>query len=459
MTQSASHWESAIKRTLSEITSAVEGVLVEAIALTAPAHNVVLVGEHGRPLRDVILWSDQRPAEVAARLSAHYGDAFFARTFVDLGPAWTFPQLVWLSEHEPGFLERVRHVLPAKDYLRWRMTGVVATDSTDAAGTAMYDPRADRWIDELIADAGLCQGALPPIRSATSTGGRLSDQWARYTGLVAGTPVTVGATDTAAELVSIGAVASGSGLIKIASTGTVVTVTDDPLVDRRLLTYPHATDAGWYTLAATSSAGVSHRWLHEEIFATGAGTEDAERDLATVPAGADGLLFLPFLDGERTPYWDPEMRGALLGMRAHHTRAHLVRAAMEGVAMSLRTCTELLERLGVKLDRPVLTGGGLQSPMWRQILLTVLDRSGVTVAPSGPAVGSARLAAVSVNHGRLDAHPFDASLETSLVEPSDNHRITYDELFAVYRDAVVATRDLHLRLGHPPTHVQLPSLT
>jgi xylulokinase len=442
VSQDPHDWADAAARTLRECGAVAkdEGLNVGAIAATAPAHTAVLVGDDGEPLARAILPYDQRCASTAARMQDSYGDRLFDRTFVRLSSSWTLPQLAWLREQAPEVWPRIRHMLVTKDYVSYLLTGNAVTDHSDAAGTAMYDQHRGAWADDLCGDAGLDIGQMPPIHHATDVAGGLTPEWSSITGLAAGTPVIVGATDTAAELYSLGLVTAGTGLVKIASTGTVVAVLEKPRPDPRTLTYPHVLPGLWYTLTATNTAAVAFSWLRETLFAAPHGSPAAtyaEMDAvaSSVPAGAEGVLFLPFLDGERSPYWDPHLRASFLGLSSGHRRPHLSRAVLEGVCFSLRDCRDLLSSLGVKVPRPILTGGGIQSELWRTILASVLGVVGDTATPQGPAIGSAYLAAAAVAgfaSGRDIPTPTPV---LSAVEPRADWRETYDSLYAIYLEA------------------------
>jgi len=436
VTQDAGDWVQAMGSTVRQCVAAVPRLTIGAIGVTAPAHNAVLVGVDGEPLHPVMLWSDARTESVATELRKRYGPDLFATTFAELSPSWTLPQLVWLRRHVPDTYKRIRHVLIGKDYLRYRLTGLVGTDPSDAAGTAMFDQRARTWIEPLCVDAGLTLDQLPPIHCATELAGGLSAEGSILLGLPSGTPVSVGATDTAAELVSIGADRHGSGLVKIASSGVVAAVSEAPHPDRRVLTYPHPIAGCWYTVAATSTAATAYRWLRDTVFPAdrqrGASTYAWMDELASrVPAGAGGVLFLPFLDGERSPYWDRDLRAAFLGVSSASGVGHLCRAVMEGVALSLRSCRDLLDGIGLGKQTPFLGGGGAGSPLWRQILVSVLGAEGYLATPQGPAVGAALLAAAAV--GEAPRSGGGPSLET--VSPNPDWRSTYDRLYATYRTA------------------------
>ena len=343
-------------------------------------------------------------------------------------------------------------MLTQKDWIRYRLTGIALMDPSDAAGTAMVDQASATWLEPVCSDLGLSPAQLPAIVASTTPGGGLTREWARTTGIAAGTPVVVGATDTAAELLSVGAVSPGSALVKIASTGTVVGVSAEPVVDRKLLTYPHPVPGQWYTLAATNTATVAYQWLRETVFAAPAAApavtyEDINRRASRVAAGSDGVLFLPFLEGERTPYWDPHLRGAFLGLSSAHRRDHLARAVLEGVAMALRGCRDVMEEAGLPIDRPHLAGGGTSSRLWRAILVSALGRAGVIAEPQGPAVGAAIMALAAGATSASQILERIPAPRTRRVEPVKEWISTYDELYHVYGLAAEAVGEVSHRLS------------
>jgi xylulokinase len=459
VTQDGRDWLRAVRTVLSECAGAADGMHIAGLSLTAPAHVAVLSGPDGEPLARSLLAFDGRPVQTAARMRAEYGPQFFESTFVELSAGWTLPQLAWLRERQPQIWPRIRWMLTQKDWIRYRLTGEALIDASDAAGTAMVDQASRSWLLSVCADVGLGSQVLPPIASSTAPGGALTAAWARATGIPTGTPVVVGATDTAAELVSVGALADGASLVKIASTGTVVGVSARPKAHRRLLTYPHAVPGQWYTLAATNTAAVAYHWLRETVFAAldhGPATTyaDMDRRASRVPAGSEGVLFLPFLEGERTPYWDPQLRGTFLGLSTAHRREHLARAVLEGVALALRGCRDVVEAAGLPVSTPFLAGGGVGSHLWREILVSCLGRPAVLAEPQGPAVGAAILAATS---GAASAEEVRARVprpRLTRMEPRGDWVSTYDALHATYRDAVEAVTETSHRLasmaGEPP---------
>ena len=437
VTQDAEDWLGATERSLRTLaaTAAAAELTIEALAATAPAHTMVLLGKDSRPVARPILPYDTRSAGVAERILATSGPGIFDRTFVRVGPSWTLPQLVWFRESSPEAWARVHMALSTKDFITYALTGARSTDASDAAGTALYDQRAGHWAEDICGEAGVSLSQLAPILPATGTAGRVTRAWGTRTGIPAGTPVAVGATDTACELLSLNITRPGDGLVKIASTGTVVAVLDQPRPDPRIMTYPYL-DGGWYMVAATNAAASAYQWLRGALF--GAHADEpwetyAQMDLVAsgVRPGSDGMLFLPFLTGERSPHWDSELRAAFLGVSAAHDRSHFCRAVLEGVAFSLRECRDLLASLGVVVPGPYFTGGGAQSHLWRTILASILRTPGRLVAPQGPAIGAAMLAAASVQ-GTMPV----AKGETVTIEPDATWVDTYERVYQIYGDAV-----------------------
>jgi xylulokinase len=449
-------WTRSLAQVLSEIRQQADDLhlTVEALAPTAPAHATVLVDDRGEPLERVIMPYDTRSVEVAEDLDRRLGPAAFERTFARLGPSWTLPQLAWMRSLSPGFWPRIRYALATKDYVGQRLTGAVATDPTDAAGTALYDQRAGKWIGELCLEAGLRVDQLPPILPPDTRLGGVTKEWAAATGLAEGTPVAVGCTDTAAELLSLDATAAGRSLVKIASTGTVVVVIGEPKPDPRVLTYPHCVPGLWYVMTATNSAATAYQWLRGLEFADREDESSIYRGMdemaSSIPPGSDGLLFLPFLTGERSPYWDSRLRAAFLGVSAAHGQSHFARAVLEGVCLSLRDCRDLLSSLAVELQSPFLTGGGATSGLWRSILASVLGVPGIVADPQGPAVGVAILAARAVG---VEVRVPRDELE---VVPVPDWVAAYDRLYPIYKDAARDVRELSHRLQAqteaPPPH-------
>ena len=270
--------------------------------------------------------------------------------------------------------------------------------------------------------------------------GRLSAEWAGRMGLTAGTPVATGATDTVAELCGLGSLLPGAGLVKVASTGTVVTVTDVPRPDPRWLTYPHAVPGRWASFSVHNTAGTSRTWVESQLSGD---RDELEERAACVPPGSDGLVFLPFLEGERSPYWQGDMRGGFVGLTSGHHRGHLLRAVLEGVACSLRMGRDTLRAGGLPLTaEPYLSGGGMDSPLWRQIVVEVLGTEARHAAGNGPAYGSALIARAMAGGPGLPQHCLG---EVTCVRPDQEAVNRYGERYAVYAQLA----DLFARMSAP----------
>jgi xylulokinase len=367
-----------------------EKTTVAGISITAPAHGAVLVDSDGEPLGPVLAGSDRRPSRVADVLARELGPELYEATWCTPGAGWTLPQLVWLPQSGHVRWDSVRQMLIIKDYLRYRITGELATDPSDAAGTALFDQSRGEWSPGLLQVAHLSADQVPPVRPSTSVAGRVRTDVAAAIGLTPGTPVATGATDTVAELCGLGALAPGSGLVKVASTGTVVAVTAAPCPDGRWLTYPHAAPGRWASFSVHNTAGTSRAWAETQL---GNDRAELERFAAQVPPGADGLVFLPFLEGERSPYWDGKMRGGFIGLTSAHGRGHLMRGVLEGVAFSLRMGRDVMRQGGLPVPKcPYLVGGGMESALWRQVLVDILGTPACHAAGNGPALGSALIA-------------------------------------------------------------------
>jgi len=440
VTQDARDWLRAVRSTIRSCAQAADGRSIDGIGVTAPAHVGVLTDADGNPLARSLLAFDGRPARVVEPLRQRYGDEYFARTFVDLSASWTLPQLVWLREEAPELWPRIRYLLTQKDWIRYQLTGVALIDRSDAAGTGMVDQRAGRWIGEICGDVGLSPHQLPEIVASTASGGTLLRTCARVLGVKSGIPIVVGATDTAAELVSVGASRAGHSLVKIASTGTVVGVSRTPMARSGLLTYPHAVPGLWYTLGATNAAAVAYQWLRETVFARPADVpavayEEMDRCAAAAPAGAGGVMFLPYLQGERTPFWDPRLRAAFLGISSGHTRDHLARAVLEGVAFALRDCSNAVEAAGLPVRHPYLAGGGTSSRLWRRILVSALGQQARLADPQGPAVGAAILAAAIGARTRSDLVRRSPRPSIREVKPNAEWSRRYDAMYPIYQRA------------------------
>ena len=421
-----------------------------AVGISAGAHTQVLTDQEGRVIRPAILWSDQRSAAESEELHRRAGGRIVDIGFNRINPTWTLAQLCWIKRREPEAAARVARLFLAKDYLRHRVTGDWNTDVSDAVGTLMADAARGQWSAELCGLIDWPVDTLPPIVRPDSLVGRVTESAAAETGLVAGTPVVAGSNDTPVEIFGAGAVREGQGAIKLASAGVLFGVTEGPSVNPPVSCYPHVIEGLYFTATGTNSCASSHRWLRDLLFPAPAEEDGfAEMDAlaASVPAGAEGLIFHPYLQGERAPYWDPHLRSHFIGLTLRHGRAHFARALYEGVAFSFR---DLMESLPAETPRPGeirIIGGGARSATWRQIMSDVLGLEICRPAQGEASYGAALIAGVGA--GVFGSLQEAAALGAPIIErcrPDPDRHATYSKLFAIYKEAQAGLAPLDHRL-------------
>lgn len=425
---------------------------VRCVSFSAGAHTPVLTdADHGL-LRPAIMWNDQRSGAEARELQAGHGARILDLALNRATPTWTMPQLMWLTRHEPELVARVRRVYVAKDWLRMRLTGDWHTDTTDAVGTLLWDHAGQRWSGELCAMIGWDPATLPPVVQPTTVVGAVTEAASRACGLPAGTKVICGTSDTSAESYGAGSDRPGAGVVKLATAGTVSIVGEQPRVHPTLINYPFAIPGLWYTISGTNGCASAHRWLRDRFFMRegDSGTAVfAQMDaLATaVPLGAEGLLFHPYLQGERAPYWDPLLRADFVGMTARHERGHFVRALYEGIAFSLRDVLGEFRAQGLDMSEARIVGGGSRSALWRQIVADVLGVRIVLPAVTDASFGAALLAGVATGFfadERAAARHGQAS--RSVHEPDAAAARRYTDLFGLYKETQARLVDINHRL-------------
>jgi xylulokinase len=332
-------------------------------------------------------------------LEAEAGDRIFDITLQPVNPLFTLPQLIWMVENRPHVWEEVDRIRLPKDYVRARLvSGDNFTDSYDATGTQLFDPRRRRWSAELLEMIGWTPKQMPNVRDAANVAGELEPGVAEAIGLRPGTPVVIGSGDSVLEALAVGVVEAGDSLVKLASSGTVIAVSRDPLPSRSIQTYPHVISGRWIGLAGTNSGAETLRWLTEELLGGGRGAslDHVLQRAAEAPPGSEGLLFHPYLSGGRSPQWNPEMRGQYTGISERHGSSHLARATMEGVVFALLHAAEAADRAGHRRETIRLIGGGAASDLWAQIVADVFGSPVERVPGSAPARGAALLAGIGI---------------------------------------------------------------
>lgn len=449
----AAWWAGALAALAALGARAPAGALARAVAvgLSGQMHSSVFLDRAGAVIRPALLWCDGRTTAECAEVTAAVGGEAGLRDLV-ANPAlegFTLPKVLWLRRHEPAAYARLATVLLPKDYLRYRLTGALATEPSDASGTLMYDVAGGRWSEGLLGAVGVPAALLPSLGGSVEVLGRVTAEAAARTGLRAGTPVVGGGADNACGAAGVGAVAPGAAVASWGTSGTVLATTAEPLVDPglRAHTFAHVAPGGWYVMGVVLSAGGAFAWYRDQLARDVADAPDADARLdaeaASVAPGADGVTFLPYLQGERTPHRDAALRGAFFGLSLAHTRAHVTRAVLEGVAFAMRDALGVLRGLGLAGGGPgdaplLLTGGGARSAFLQQLQADVY---GAPVAAAGrdegPAYGAALLALVGAGAyadlGAAAGAAFADAGRDVAARPAPDARAAYDAAYARFR--------------------------
>jgi xylulokinase len=407
----------------------VSGRDIQGIGLSGQMHGLTMLDKDNRVIRPALIWCDQRSQTVGR-------EQVVKHTANPVLTGFTLPKLLWVREHEPRNFERLHKMLLPKDYVRFRLTGDFATEVSDASGTSLFNVVERRWSSELASALGLDASILPKVYESPEITGRVSESAAKATGLHAGTPVVGGGGDQAASAVGNGVVEPGFVSCTLGTSGVVFAHMEKVAYDPtgRVHTFCHAVPGKWHVMGVTQGAGLSLQWFRKEL--TPAVGYDALMDEAAAsPAGSQGLYWLPYLMGERTPHLDAAARGGWMGLTARHKRADLIRSLIEGVCYSQLDGLEIIEELGVPVSSVRASGGGAKSPFWRQTLASVLDKPVVTLeTQEGSAFGAALLAMTGT--GAFSSVPEACRAvvrEVGTVKPETSDAATYKEGHETYQ--------------------------
>lgn len=398
--QDPRQWWKGIKESIRQVIAeaGISAESIAAIGLTGQMHGLVMLNNSGEVLRPAILWNDQRTGSQCDQIRTRIGlERLIQITGNDALTGFTAPKILWVQENEPDIYARTHHILLPKDYIRYQLTGEFAMDRAGGSGTILFDLKERTWSDELLTALDIPAEWLPPTFEGPQITGQVTAQAASETGLIAGTPVVGGAGDQAAQAVGVGAVEPGIIALTLGTSGVVFAPTESALIEPqgRLHAFCHAIPDRWHLMGVMLSAAGSLQW-HRDTIAPDLSFDELVDEALEISPGSEGLLFLPYLTGERTPYPDPLARGAWIGLTIRHRRAHLTRAVLEGVAFGLKDSFRLIQEAGLGIvDQVRVSGGGAKSQLWKQILADVLDVDLVTVnTTEGAAFGAALLAGV-----------------------------------------------------------------
>jgi xylulokinase len=423
----------------------ISGEQIAAIGLTGQMHGLVLLDEAGNVLRPAILWNDQRTQSQCDEIHQIIGKERFIKITGNVAlTGFTAPKILWVKENEPDVYAKARHVLLPKDYIRFKLTGEYAMDKADGAGTVLFDLKSRDWSDELLSALGIPRAWMPKTFEGPEFTGYVTGEAASLTGLKEGTPVSAGGGDQAAQAVGVGAVEPGIVGLTVGTSGVVFATTPSALIEPegRLHAFCHAVPGMWHFMGVMLSAGGSLLWYRDTLAPT-TSFDDLVKEAESIPAGSEGLQFLPYLTGERTPYPDPLARGAFIGLTLRHSRAHMTRAVLEGVAFGLKDSFTLIQKAGLgEITQVRGSGGGTKGALWRQILASALRAELVTVnTTEGAAYGAALLAGVGAG-----AWPDVKSACSSCVKvtgstiPDPSQADVYQKAYSLYQDLYPALK-------------------
>jgi xylulokinase len=447
--QNPENWWAAAQLAVGRVlrASKVKGDDIKGIGLSGQMHGLVLLDKSHQVLRPSIIWCDQRCQKEADQITQSVGyDRLIDVTCNPALTGFTAPKLVWVREHEPAVYAQVHQVLLPKDCIRFRLTGEFATEVSDASGTTLFDVVKRGWSKELITTLNFNLDWFPEVHESTKPSGQLDKAVAGQLGLKAGTPVVGGGGDQAAGGVGNGIVSPGIVSSTIGSSGVVFAFMEEPARDQkgRVHTFCHAVPQKWHVMGVTQGAGLSLRWLRDQFGAQevslGALLKEDSYELLTRQAsqakpGCEGLIFLPYLMGERTPHLDANARGVLFGLTGRHTRADVIRAVLEGVAYSLKDSFEIFKEMKVPVTQVRASGGGGRSALWRQIQADIFGTEICTVAADeGAAYGAALLAATGTGGFSSVEQACTTSITlTNFTQPIPANRNAYEQYYSIYR--------------------------
>lgn len=461
--QDPSDWYNASVSTIKEIISesGVSADDIVGIGLSGQMHGLVMLDENNEVIRRSIIWCDQRTAKECEEITEKVG----AERLIEItaNPAltgFTASKILWVRNNEPENYKKCKHILLPKDYVRFKLTGVYATEVSDASGMQLLDVPNRCWSDEVLEKLDIDKSMLAKVYESPEITGYITEEMAALTGLKAGTPVVGGAGDNAAAAVGTGVVADGKAFTTIGTSGVVFAHTSDISIDPkgRVHTFCCAVPGCWHIMGVTQGAGLSLKWYKDNFCQDESNTAKLldksvyyllDKEAESVPIGSERLIYLPYLMGERTPHLDPDARGVFFGLSAMHTKKHMLRSIMEGVAFSLRDCAEICSEMGTEINDMMACGGGGSSPLWREMLADLYKCPVKTVTcQEGPALGVAILAFVGAGVYSTVQEACDAIIRTDKIQnPTESNSTEYDKFYSVYKSLYPSLKEHYKMLS------------
>ncbi|MCC5835524.1 MAG: xylulokinase [Opitutales bacterium] len=436
-------WWTATCSAMKALLEKVPAESIAGIGLTGQMHGLVLLDGAGQVLRPCIMWNDQRTAEQCDRITERVGREEVLRiTGSPILPGFTAPKAVWVQEHEPEVWAKVAQILLPKDYIRFRLSSVFATEVSDASGMSLIDVGKRDWSPTMLDACGIRREQCPQLTESTAVSAKVSSDAAAATGLKSGTPIIAGGGDQAAGAIGCGIVKPGIVSCTLGTSGVLFAHSESykPDAQGRLHTFCSAVPGKWHFMGVQLSSAGSYQWFRNKL-APGVGYDDLNEEAAAVTPGSEGLQFLPYLTGERTPHPDPLARGSFCGLTLRHGRGHMARAVIEGVSFGLRDGLEIMQSLGIHPSRIIASGGGARSQLWRQMLADIFHTPIVTLNISeGAAYGAAMLASVGCGaQSSVETVCANWLGETSVTNPSDAQD-EYDAHYQIFRSLYPALK-------------------
>ncbi len=425
-------WYQAACKNIRNILKDIDAKEIKCVCFDAATHTAVLMDDDGVPVCNSVYWTDTRCVNEKQYLAENFGEEIFTKCKHNVDTIWTLPELLFIKNTFPNIFTKVKKITFAKDFVRGKFTGDFVTDYIEAQGSMLFDFDKKTWDKHLLSIVGLTEGVMPRIAKPLDFVGTVGEQAARDSGLIQGTSVICGSTDTAMEVFAAGGVNKGDMTIKLATAGRICIVSDHYIANKNIINYSHLKDGLYYPGSATKSCAASLRWFRDcfggnfELF-----NEMAEE----VPVGSDGLIFHPYLVGELTPYSNPYLRGGFTGLSSMHKKAHFVRAIMEGVAMSLLDCKTYLINNGIAVGKAAyIIGGGAKSKVWKSIVADVTGLTLVSTEVSDSSFGSAMCAGIYAGFfSDYDNAIKICSIKTDITEPNKENNIKYSKIFDRYK--------------------------
>ena len=443
-------WWEAVQKTLSIITkSAADGEIV-GVGLSGQMHSLVLLNEKNEVIRPAILWCDQRTEEECREIEERIGRERLIE--ITANPAltgFTASKLLWVQKHEPENFRKAAHILLAKDYIRFKLTGEYATEVSDASGMQLLDVPARKWSAEVCEALKIPMHLLAKVYESADVTGYITKEAALVTGLPAGIPVAGGGGDNAASAIGTGVCTEGDAFTTIGTSGVVFAPTKSPVIDPkgRVHTFCAAVPGTWHVMGVTQAAGLSLNWFRGQL-ASELSYREIDDLCKDLPIGAEKLIYLPYLMGERTPILDPNARGVFFGLSAMHTKAHMARAVMEGISYSLRDCLEILNEMKIDVSSMTLCGGGAKSPFWRQMLADVYGIPvGILASNEGAALGAAILGGCAAGiYASVEEGCKTCIGGGEQVTPNAQAHAEYEKFYGIYQKIYPQTKDIFAQM-------------